>query len=262
MSKRIIAVLMVVAGVAYGSWQGAMATLWTTLEPVGEDFPTDGLVAYWSMDSVSGTTVFDDYGTNNATARGTYSFGSVESMNGDSVLIERPTDDTSQGVLVSAPNADLSHSNMTVSAWVRDIQDQIQWRGIVSKTDGNWARGWGLYYNSSTSVRFFAGNYTSAGATASITQRKWTHIVGVVTAIGEPVLLYVDGELAATGQNATSTLLTSTAIDSQYIGATGSGLAYGARGVYIDEVAIWNRALSSNEVSEIYNNGVGKFYTP
>jgi hypothetical protein len=40
MSKRIIAVLMVVAGVAYGSWQGAMATLWTTLEPVGGELWT------------------------------------------------------------------------------------------------------------------------------------------------------------------------------------------------------------------------------
>ena len=70
--------------------------------------------------------------------------------------------------------------------------------------------------------------------------------------------LYVDGARVATG-TAPSGAIT---VDRLTLGARrtpAAGLLYDG---LLDEIAIWNRALSSNEVSEIYNNGKGRFYTP
>ena len=80
-------------------------------------------------------------------------------------------------------------------------------------------------------------------ASASVTTGVWVHLVGVFDA-GNNLKLYKNGCLASTTNTDISTLT-----------ATSADFKLGAWSDEIDEVAIWNTALSADAVAAIYNGG-------
>tara|TARA_R110002167_G_scaffold6163_1_gene28056 strand:+ start:1148 stop:2044 length:897 start_codon:yes stop_codon:yes gene_type:complete len=105
---------------------------------------------------------------------------------------------------------------------------------------------------------------THGGATTEINDTDWHHIL--VTYSGNAdlsgVQIYIDGA-AATMTETTDTLDTSDDIVTTTdfsIGARGKGRTTGAgtRNHFdgnIDEVAIWSKALSTDEIADVYNDG-------
>ena len=87
-------------------------------------------------------------------------------------------------------------------------------------------------------------------ATTHSTLHQWHHIVATYSNITETVSIYIDGvknisrALPGFGNMATNT-------DNLFLGIEGSA-GFSGR---MDELAIWNKALSATEISSLYNNG-------
>lgn len=124
-----------------------------------------------------------------------------------------------------------------------------------------WTNGFGFYFNSSTSVRFWMNAYTTDFINGSFPSRlQWTHVVGNYdeTLGSQNMKLYINGELAGT-HNYTGGLDTQTVTYTiGELGNSGHSSTYYYQGL-IEDPAIWSRTLSANEVAEIYSNGLGGF---
>jgi concanavalin A-like lectin/glucanase superfamily protein len=125
----------------------------------------------------------------------------------------------------------------------------------MKTSNDNWTDGYGLFYRSSgTTIDFYVNSWGLAVA-ATVALDRWTHVVG--TYDGATVSLYLNGALAASTSYSTAITHATNAL---YIGsgATGSGTA-GPAGYFwggiIDDVALYNRALSATEVQLHYTSG-------
>lgn len=123
------------------------------------------------------------------------------------------------------------------------------------KYDGN--NNFGLLWLGSTYKSFY-GQSANTNPTVSYTPtsmyQTWNHIGVVSDATNKSHKLYWNGQLKDTGYyndftNATSTLyLAVNSISTQY---------WNGR---LDEIGFWERTLTSQEISELYNNGNGNSY--
>jgi hypothetical protein len=104
---------------------------------------------------------------------------------------------------------------------------------------------WAIYSSSTAS-------YTVDSAAGAIVANTWHHITGTFTA--GIAKLFINGtQVGATSINGALSISTAAAITRLYIGARVSTGVYGFKG-YIDDVRIYNRALSASEVSALANN--------
>lgn len=143
----------------------------------------------------------------------------------------------------------------TLAAWVCPTTESASYEMLIGKTGpSSWSGGYGLCRVSgdSENITFFINGYTTTFQRTPLPVGKWTHLTCI--SHGEGIQLYVNGRpvsseadarppktpLAARVQH-TSTPLT--------LGADLSG--YGWKGL-MDEVVLYNRALSGAEVRQLY----------
>ena len=143
-------------------------------------------------------------------------------------------------------------TQLSVSAWLYPTTGTpVDWVAAVMKTSTeNWTDGFGLANNTSdnTNIKFFV-NGRDNSAIAPLDMDTWNHIVGVYD--GTNIKIYKNGTEVASV--AYSTALT-TVNEALFIG---NDLAdqYDDKWLgSIDEVEVWNVALSATEVSSLYNN--------
>lgn len=146
---------------------------------------------------------------------------------------------------------------ISVSLWINqgDVITQNQYYFYVN------SGGTTVAIKISTAGNGFRVNFDTPGgaisnfnSSTSTVQGVWYHVVLIYD--GSNVWLYVNGKLD-TGPNAVAgtLLLTNTTF---YIGS-GGGLNF-AQNAYVDEVGVWLRALTPDEVVELYNDGQGLAY--
>jgi hypothetical protein len=93
-------------------------------------------------------------------------------------------------------------------------------------------------------------------ATSKLVYGKWSHIVAVFDDTNDEIKLFVNNLAAATAVPFANSLNTdSTDGGDFYLG--GDGTTNNFEG-YIDEVAIWNKALSNAEKTQLYRRGVNR----
>ncbi|MFA6095874.1 MAG: LamG domain-containing protein [Candidatus Paceibacterota bacterium] len=222
---------------------------------------SDGLVGYWpfSGKDISWTTgrVYDRSGNNNSgiiTSLGTTSapaagaIGQALSFDGSTSLITVPYS------AVLAPTAGVSFGG-----WFKTTNKALAQR-IVSKTETG---GYTLALNEGANctdlcalVRVGGAYHAVTAPLSSITNNKWHHVMA--TYDGETSVMYLDG--VQTGSNATpSGAIQYATTNPLCIGREPSGTACdqftdlfnGA----LDEIRVYNRALSASEVKRLYNLG-------
>jgi len=200
--------------------------------------PTSGLVGYWNFDGNAND--FSGNG-NNGTVNGTASWvnGKINqaiSLNGSSYI--------------SVPNVKILNpgsSLQSVSAWVKQTSDgSILWKGSSSSDTYELAVKGGK-----ATFTINAGGATvnaTAVSSASINDGNW-HLITGVRSSTKTADIYVDGVLSGTmtyaGSGASIDTTTPLTIGSR----NGSNFLSGL----IDDVRIYNRALSPSEVMDIYN---------
>jgi len=142
---------------------------------------------------------------------------------------------------------------MTVSSWFRVGGFDKSWQALVAKGEGN---NWRVARRGEeTGVAIAAGNGdtpTATGAGTDVSDGEWHHLVGVANGpYGS--MLYIDGEVVATN-TAPSNL---TRNGSNMMIGENPGAAGRSWNGDIDDVALWNRPLSAEEVAMLYNGGTG-----
>jgi hypothetical protein len=210
-----------------------------------------GLVSYWPLDEGSGDMAYDTVNGNNGTIVEANwvdgKFGTALDFDGVDDYINIP----------DHPSLDIT-GDLTLAAWIK-IDEFLTSEGlhlyIVSKdTLGAVNRSYGIGVDLSWGnplhpffIVFGEGSYDIVWGTGALALNTWYHITGVFDASSGDLSLYIDGGLESSESDTINS-----------INAGGADLRIGARqytgsqcffnGV-IDEVGLWNRTLSADEVA-------------
>ncbi len=219
---------------------------------------TNGLVGLWSFDGpdISGTTAYDRSGNGN---NGTLTNGPTVAIGKVGQALQ--FDGTNDIVAISdSASLEPGASDWTISLWsyVNDISRYNQVMGKWTAT-GEDQRTYAFVYDTGSNGKMYlvtSNNGTSAKVTYSdggaIVQQTWQHVVVVKS--GTEVTFYVNG--VAVGDDGTavdSTMYSSTS--GTYLGnyeVTSNAYNFGGK---LDDVRIYNRALSTSEIQMLYNMG-------
>jgi hypothetical protein len=207
--------------------------------------PTDG-VAYYKLDGDPNDTWNSNDGANNGAA---FTTDAIRKQSGEFVASENDYIDL--GVL------EVDTNPITVSAWVKETTTRAEdgdgvshcivgqgWGGddeIILSDNGSWFFG----FNDTN------GNFHSVSTSESYISGEWIHLIGVFT--GTELQLYVNGTLQdTTSANVTRTDSTKSAgIGARYDGNAWNNNMNGK----IDDVRIYDYALTPGEVHELYRYG-------
>lgn len=257
-AKALLAALILLVGIAHGPSHAQIG------KPDNGDV-TSGLVGHWRLDETSGTTAADSSGNDNLGTMSGTNFGtaSVKGKVGNAGNFDGINDIISVG---SAPEIEPANS-LSVSAWIRaNVVPQVDGSSIVSKrfmssTDpfnsyflglrpdvsGDWSD---LSFCVSSGV---AGSQTCVVAGDTLTT-NWRNVVGTYN--GSDIRLYIDGVLAVAPVAFSSPIAYSTMPFS--IGYSGGGPSSQRFNGLIDDVRIYNRALSADDVALLYRSYPGQ----
>jgi len=156
-------------------------------------------------------------------------------------------------------NSELKPNLVSCSLWIKGTSNTAYSRIISQDGPTGGADGYGFYVTPSTNQVVFSiktdvtGTVTSSSS-GVLLDGAWHHLVG--TYDGSNVNIYIDGSVVGTPVAGTGNL--SYGIGGLTIGCMSEPTALPSFlfSGNIDEVAIWNSALSSAAVTEIYNSGV------
>ena len=212
----------------------------------------EGLVLFFSFDDVKGNAITDDSG-NGLDADIIANTEIVEGKYGDAIRITKEGPDC-----VNVPAADelKIQGEITMAAWI----NQDAWNTSAQWFDKNCHNGGELnsygigVFNDGASFNMFLG---SGNARPTLSQphemdaNTWHHVVG--TYDGSTMKVYVDGALAAE-QDQNFDFLGTNDQDLR-IGCSKDRPQYTFENGSIDDVALWRRALSEDEINEIMTEG-------
>ena len=202
----------------------------------------------WYLDDGSGSVAVDSVGSNNGDLVGGASF-TGDGLIGGAVGLDGSDDHVDIGAAV----VDTTKS-YTVSAYVR--LDSSSGTQTVLSQDGNRVSGFFLQINngrwafavpSADSNSFVAAR---ASSSSGVLAGVWTHLVGVHDGEADQLRLYVNGEQAGTATFASPWSAAGSLV-------FGRGKHQGQSADFldgrIDEVRTYDRALTSNEIAELYD---------
>ena len=152
--------------------------------------------------------------------------------------------------------ARFNHSNDSATSKGQFLSKRLgsgtfdQWNLAVRAVDGCASGG-----NGGSAFCFLVGDtttgFTGAASVDGYNDDAWHHVVGVMD--GTTMLLYVDGALADSDSTSADFSNTEPLIIGKLGGLNRSDFAWNGS---IDEVKIFNRALSSVQIKSIYDNGI------
>lgn len=210
------------------------------------------LISYYKLDETSGTTAIDSVGSNNGTNN-----GATVNVSGK-INTAYSFDGTNDYIDLGTTRIIDTSSDFTISSWVKWTSTGYVAGSIFARDGGGagqnefslmrWPGG-----GNNENILFNVGNSNVVTNADLLGDGAWHHIVGVKS--GSTLYIYVDGSLDKSGAFG-STVLYSV---STKIGARGSVSNY--FGGTIDEIGVWSRALSSTEITQLYNGGSGISYT-
>ncbi|HET9674929.1 MAG TPA: LamG-like jellyroll fold domain-containing protein [Gaiellaceae bacterium] len=208
--------------------------------------PSAGLVAAYSFDAGSGSTLADLSGTGNngAISGATWStqgrYGGALSFDGVNDLV----------TIADAPSLDLT-TGMTLEAWARPTT-VTNWRTVLLKEQPAQLI-YALYANNTgnrPSAHVFVGADQELRGTARLTANVWTHLAA--TYDGATLRIFVDGTQAAT-LAVSGSILTS----NNPLRIGGNSIWSEWFGGLIDDVRIYNRPLTQAQIQSDMNTPVG-----
>ncbi|MFH1193199.1 MAG: LamG domain-containing protein [Candidatus Jorgensenbacteria bacterium] len=214
---------------------------------------TNGLVARWGFDENSAstsTTTYDATGNNNngtltnspARASSTCKMGNCINFNGT---------DNYVGVPEATGTLDITNA-LTFAAWIYPTST-ASYRPIAAKIPPAYGSGY-EFANSSgvfrTTLRTGAGNCDFING--ALTLNAWQHVASVYN--GSATSHYLNGTLSSS--SAACAYGAAANNNDLYLGGRASDASRFA-GV-IDDVRLYNRALSADEVQRLYNSGIYK----
>jgi uncharacterized protein (TIGR03437 family) len=213
-----------------------------------------GPSAAFGFDEGTGSTVSDASGSGitgqirKATWTSTAKYGKALSFNGSSAYVD-----------LGNPSPLQSTGSMTWSAWVYSTGNPPDDGQIIARSDDT--VGWQFKTSPDTHVRTFAVG-VSGSSTSGVTQRysrtviaskTWYYVAGVYDASARTLDIYVNGVLD-------NGVLRGTVPGSQFLPNLNTTIGKRSGGYYfkgtIDELRVYNRALSAAEIQRDMNTAV------
>ncbi len=216
-----------------------------------------GSVGYWKLDESTGTVAYDSsaYGNTGTLMNGpTWTSGRF----GNGLQFDGTNDYVNPGNSVSFNIINA----LTISVWVNSQNTQTCTGGTyilrIEKGNPTVSGGsYGLWWHSCNVLYFYVrepddSGYVTQDVHPSIGRNDWHHIAATFDGSTQTESVYVDGVLQASSNVGISSIYPSL--------TTNFVFGYGSTGYFfngtIDEVAIWNRALTSQEILKIYNKAI------
>ena len=210
----------------------------------------DGLVAHFAFDEGAGTIATDSSGN-----------GHDGQLTGGTWIADARFAGglrLGAGDFVAVPSFPAATASFTVATWVRLSTDQLAmdsdtWIAIAG-TESFLAGGWQLNIDNRLPQPRFDFAYWSAPLMGylfveceCVETARWIHLAAVVDVDANLVILYKDGSI---GDQETRPSDISTGDSTLYLGRwnTNGRLFSGD----LDDVAIWNRALTANEIAALF----------
>jgi DNA-binding beta-propeller fold protein YncE len=229
-SKQASATLAVACSPRQSSYSGAVSS-------------TPGLVGYWRLGESSGTVACDFTANHdNGTYLGGVTLGTPGAISGDPDTALTLNGTTGQVSVPSASSLNVG-DNFTIEAWVKRGASKTGSNEVIaSKQEGSWA----LMFNEADQLTLRRSTYGNiATANVATTDTTGWHYA-VATKNGSSIHLYLDGT-DVTGTIANQTMTNNT--EPLAIGqSSGSANLKGS----IDEVALYNTALTPTQITQHY----------
>ena len=214
------------------------------LEVFVTDMILDGLVAWWKFDETSGTVAYDSSGNGhdaNLTNGPTWVTGKI----GGALSFDGSDDMVRTGL------SGMYNQDFTWSTWIKTSDT---FGAVVGVSADSWSNGGTSLYIHSGKPKIDVCNVGNKLGSLSLNSNQWVHYLLTVEDSGvssDPVKIFVNGQID---------------VDSQINWFAFSGQAFNLRighvpvhGEYysgiIDDVRIYDRALSATEVQSLYQLG-------
>lgn len=222
---------------------------------VAQSAITDGLVAHWTFDETTGTTASDSCGGFDAAVIGGATFDNQSVPGKFGTALELGSFSANEMVKNADALCRVVTQKITMSVWINPSEyldtddprmDILSWNGAYTSAvrfDFNYNAKIGWQAQDPAIVAGIDSTQTTWNADT------WYHIV--VTGDINQYKLYVDGVLNAsvTGSGSFRYAQAGLTMGNRKEGSVGFSGA-------IDDVAVWNRALTADEVTYIHNNVV------
>lgn len=206
----------------------------------------DNLVGWWKLDETEGTIASDSSGYNNHGTVGgdgaTFSDNNVIGRIGGGLNFSKRNN-----YITVTGMSGLPSQQITVSCWAKVTEN----KSFIRYVNHEWVNnGWLMYSNvngrpgfgigqGGTQTNAFANNFT-------IVLDEWLFMVG--TYDGSDVKFYLNGSLVATTNNPGATLDDAGDVEISDSGSSINGM--------MDDVRIYNRALTQEEILHLYREGL------
>lgn len=210
---------------------------------------TDNLVSYWKFDGNSNDSVSTNNGSDtNITYNASYGkIGQGASFNGSNSYI-----------LLGESGMPTGSTAKTIAGWVYVSTQPSDTNGLVFFQMGKReaAKLFSIeYYNNGGTYEIWAQDYTSTPKwTYTLTTGQWFHVA--MTNTGTTTELFINGS-SQTSKTQTAQNINLVNGDINIGRRSGDGWFWNG---YIDEVGIWSRALTTAEITTLYNGGSGLTY--
>jgi hypothetical protein len=201
-----------------------------------------GLVAYYPLDGNANDASGNGYDLTLFGIPGFASgqFGQALSLDG--------TGDQYAARPISDPAFDFGGGDFTVQVWVNFASRDPGEQTLIEKFHGAGGPGWTLT-TPGNDLQFYLGGAVNAGFTWDT--GTWYQVVAVRS--GSTLSLFVNDDLIGSGSPGSNPGVT----DPLLLGRRDAqdGRNFGVNGL-LDDVAIWDRALSQDEISSLYSDGL------
>ena len=200
---------------------------------VNKDSVDDGLLLLWNMNETTGVTLADTSGGNANWIEG-HMDGGLQ-LDGEYVSVSDLPDVTST----------------TWAAWVR-LDKEANYSTAIAATFEGAGAGHTFGFHANDNVRKprvlwnHKNGHVSLMSPDPVELGEWNHLAVTYDADSEAIVLYVNGEAKADGTVGT------TPFSELHLGQRASTMNYPFNGG-LDHVAIYNRALSSDEIGQLVN---------
>lgn len=208
-----------------------------------------GLIGHWRLDETTGTTVADSSGNNYdgvADAAVTTTDGKVASG-----FTFGTTEDE---ITISEPTAFDNLLTMTVCAWVRPTNLSASGQNIVDKSQNGFFQAWQFWIDNNATFYLYNRYHDNHGSTAGIIQlNTWQHVCATFDdgeAATDNTVLYYNGVEATASYDDVEAVVDDDSTYNLSIGSSATG-QWDFKGG-IDDVRIYNRALSASEIQQVY----------
>jgi len=209
-----------------------------------------GLVAYYTFNETSGTIAHNSIGSVNGILQGGATFMPRAGIRGGAIKLDKATGD----FVDMGDHFGFTSGSFSIQAWVKLNAGDTDYSVPIAKHWGGIAAGYFLAINDVSDgcsaigkAHFYVGYPCSGVSSKPINDGLWHQLVGVYDSTKQMASIYVDGQFQSSSSG--GNIVGATAAPFLVGGLTGGSAVYTG---LIDEVRIYNNALSAATVQQLY----------